>query len=288
MVDIQKTYKRALTALKLRKYEFAISQAKEILSQNPNISGAYAILAQAYYGLNNYVEAESCIKQALKGNPTNVDYLCWYCAILNAEEQYEKALSVSDEALTIEPTDTTVMYWRGLALHRLGKLERAEDVTKYLLNKEPNDDSNHQLLAKIYAEKQQINEASLEYEKALELNPNNAVTYNNYALMKIDNEGVYEDESIQLLKESLRLNPEDKIVQNNLKFALKKKKIRKITLKIICLIIIPTFLIGIVAIIALGIHCFKHYPEIFNLFISLCCAIGILYNYKNDKAKSNK
>lgn len=72
MDNIQKAYHRALTALELRKYDFAISQAKEILSYNPNIGYAYALLAQAYYGLDNYAEANSCIKKALECNPTDI------------------------------------------------------------------------------------------------------------------------------------------------------------------------------------------------------------------------
>lgn len=224
MDNIQKAYQRATTALELRKYDFVISQAKEILSQNPYLSDAYWLLAFGLYGKRNYEKALSSIDKALRGRPTNVDYLCLRCAILNAQEKYQEALEVSDEALTIDPTNTSVMYWRGVALSNMGKLERAEDVTKYLLNKDPNKDHNHRLLANIYAEKKQLEDADLEFQKALELDPNNATTYNDYAIMKIDKEENKEDESIEMLKESLRLNPEDKIVQNNLKYAIDKKQ----------------------------------------------------------------
>ncbi len=235
-MSIGNLYQTAKAALGLRKYDFAMAQAREILAREPHASYAYGVLAEAYYCLGKLIRAEACIKKALKGDPTNVGYLCWYCAILNAEQKYEEALSVSDEALTIEPTDTTVMYYRGFALYNLGKQERAENVTKYLLEKEPNDEHNHRLLADIYVEKNQLGDANLEYQKALEINPNNSTTYNNYALMKLEKETNKENEAIEMLKESLRLDPECQATQRNLKYAIdcRNKKLSKFLVSAIC------------------------------------------------------
>lgn len=280
-MDIQKAYQRAVTALELRKYNFAISQAKEILSQNPYLSDAYWLLAFGLYGKRNYEKALSSIDKALRGRPTNIDYLCLRCAILNAQEKYQEALEVSDEALAIDPTNTSVMYWRGVALSNMGKLERAEDVTKYLLNKDPNKDYNHRLLANIYAEKKQLEDADLEFQKALELDPNNATTYNDYAVMKIDKEENKEDESIEMLKESLRLNPEDKIVQNNLKYAIDKKQDNYVTKIGQVLVYVLGFIIQIYVIYT---H-FKQYMLIAIIITIIYDILMIIFDNPKTKEK---
>ena len=219
-------YEKILVAVQLRKYDFAFKMTQEILAKNPQDDAAYMILGLIYFAKNEYDKAIDAIQEAISFAPSEVSYYAKYCMVLCHKMQYKKALEVSDEGLMIDPTDTDLMYWRGFALWKLGKVDRAENITEYLLKKNPNDEYNHNLLANIYVEKDKLKDAKLEFQKALEINPNNAIIYNDFAVMKLDNEENKEDESIAMLQESLRLEPEDKTAQTNLKYAIQSKKFK--------------------------------------------------------------
>lgn len=212
-------YERAIAAIDLRKYDFAIELMGEIISTSPDDDCAFYVISLAYYCKEQYDNAEDTILRALLFCPSDVSYLTHYCRILFAKKEYQKAFEVSDEGLTLNPTDTTMMYWRGHALRKLGKLERAEDVTAYLLKKDPNDEYNHLLYADILSDTKKYDKADSEYKKSLELNPNCSTIYNNYAVMQIDNPNITDkNEAMEMIREALRLEPNNETMQQNLEY----------------------------------------------------------------------
>ncbi len=285
--NVEQVYNKATIAIQLRKYNVAEQLLQELLTQNPNDSWVYILMGAIWYNRCDYGHAIEFIKQAIALDTSCPDYYRVYCSCLNASGEYQEALSVSDEGLMLDPTHVRLMYERALALKALGKLDRAEDVTKYLLKKDPNNDSNHNLLATIYAEKSQLDEANLEFLKALELNPNNSGTYNSYAMMKFNKEENKEDESIEMLQESLRLNPENKTVQKNLEYVINYKK-RKPFNNFIFIILCCLFVI-------LGISIFGYY--IYDLIaiqkmpithVIICLVIGVIWQIIEYYLKSRK
>lgn len=280
--DIEKVYHRIIILIQLSKYDLALISLQDILARNPNDAWAFILLGSVYYNKGEYDNAIIHIKKAISLNAVCPDYYRCYCTCLNAKGEYEEALKISDEGLMLDPMHIRLMYERAVALKALGKLERAEDLTKYLLNKDPNDDNNHRLLAKIYLEKRQLDDADSEFQKALALNPNNAVTYNDYAMMKVNSERNNEDESIEMLKESLRLNPENKAAQYNLEYLINNRRINFV-INVIVILLCSIFLIC-----CLLIFCgyIKNVPLSITIFLSLL--VTTIWQYIENYLHSNK
>lgn len=217
-------YKRANAAIDLKKYDLAVSMMKDVISSHPDYSHAYYITAKAYFWAGDYDKSEEYIRQALSFYATNNDYLVQLSATLALNEKYDEALENVDNALASEPTNSLAIYYKAYCLFRKGEYKRAENILLWYLEQYPNDDVAHCVLGGIYHRLGDLNLAEKEFREALRLNPNNAVTLNDFSLLYLGNDN---QKTLELLKEAIRLKPDDEIIENNIQDTLETIKNEK-------------------------------------------------------------
>lgn len=214
MSNLYEILDKAQIATSLGKYQLAIKLSQDVLSIAPNNAFAYYELAMAYLYLKNYDKAEEFIKLTLSFEPNLENSLVLYCVILFKKEQYQAALEKADEALKFNPHNETAIYFKACIFYNLRKYEEAEWYIKKALELSPNSNSYHSKLAEIYSDTNQKNLAEQEYLEALKQEPNDSISLNNYGL-HILAQNWRNRKGLELLRASLRSNPDDRTVIKN-------------------------------------------------------------------------
>ena len=206
-------YNRAEAAIDLKKYDLAISLMQDVISTYPEYSYAYYVTAKAYFWAHNYEKSEEYIKVALSFQANNVDYLTQYSASLIFAEKYDEGLETVEKALEQDPVDSLAIYYKAYCLYKMGEFNRAKIILYWYLEQYPNDAVAHCILGEIYNELGDLNVAEKEFLESLRLNPNSSTTFNNFGVMFMGNNNA---KALELLQEAIRLNPANKICEQNL------------------------------------------------------------------------
>lgn len=220
-MNTDKMISRAMVALELRKYKLAISLMERVLSQAPYNVLALAITARAYRDLENYDKAIDYTKKALEIDPNQEKILASYAELMMLKGEYDIAFRISDDALAINPNDSYVIFIRVVLFYKTKQYDKAEILTKYLLKIVPNDEGYHRMLGSIYSDKKLFDLAEKEFLTSLQINPNNASTFNQYAISLVEHNKC-NSKAENLLKEAVRLEPENKIMQSNFEYVSKR------------------------------------------------------------------
>jgi superkiller protein 3 len=104
----------------------------------------------------------------------------------------------------------------GLAYERLGKLEEAEAVALNYLKLYPNDADAHALYGEVLCSKEKYDEAVVEYNKAIELDPMESYHYCKLAINLFISDHKNLNQSIELVLHALELNPNNAIFHSYL------------------------------------------------------------------------
>ena len=196
----------------LKKYDLAIKDCDKAIKLNPKLSFTYNNRGVIYKTLEQYDKAIADYGKAIENNPkhrwayTNRAYI--YLTIL---KQYDKAIADYTKAVENNPNHGWAYYYRGLAYYNLGQYDLAiQDYDKAIeLNPNNSDAYSSRELAYVAlgktqgadsdsAEANEINPALVDdplkrgdelfnagdyakavefYNKAIELDPNNAAAY---------------------------------------------------------------------------------------------------------------
>lgn len=103
----------------------------------------------------------------------------------------------------------------------LNQTDSAHALAIEALNNIPNDHSIHFLMANILGEERKFSMAEFHFKTAIDLNPDNAIYYNNLAVL-YHREKLYKL-AIQYYNKTIQLNPKHSSALKNLKILLKKK-----------------------------------------------------------------
>lgn len=123
--------------------------------------------------LGNFSEAEECFSQAARFSP-NDPYVLNYLAVLYQKQQrYEEAKSVFEKILSIDSTYIPAYDNLARVLINLGDVTRAEATLRRGLQLDPNDSLMNNNLGVIHDNRNEIAEARLHYERALQSDLNN-------------------------------------------------------------------------------------------------------------------
>jgi len=134
---------------------------------------------------------------------------------------YGRAVEVADHILNIDPTDATVLFRRGNAKIELNEAKAAKDDYERGLELKPDDAIAHVNYAGLLKnEFEEYEEAREHYERGLKLEPNDANAHNNYAGLLKDAYEEYE-EAREHYERGLELDPNNATVHNNYALLLK-------------------------------------------------------------------
>ena len=206
-----------------------------------------------------------------------------------------------DNVLASDPTYSLAIYYKAYSLYGMGEYKRAENILLWYLEQYPNDDVAHSVLGSIYRGLGDLNLAEKEFQESLRLNPNNAVTFNNFSFVY---DGENNEKALELLKEAIRLSPNDKIIENNFKNSIetiKNEKRNKDTYykfflnqkeKLKDFFTPLGFLMSIIIFIAVYIYYDKYTPVnltlkvyiiLFLIYVIINCTIFIISNKYTEK-----
>ena len=111
---------------------------------------------------------------------------------------------------------------KGFLLNGLGRYDEAIKAYEKAIEVNPNNADAHNNLGHTYSEKGMFDEAILAYKEAIAINPNDVVVHNNLG-NAYDGKRMY-DEAILAFKKAIAINPDYALAHNNLGLAYRKKE----------------------------------------------------------------
>jgi tetratricopeptide (TPR) repeat protein len=164
---------------------FVLELAEIILREHPEDVKAITAKADIFYMMGKKQDAIAMYKKAVqyKGVPINV----WgqLFSLLLENEDYESILDYGNMAIQSNPDEAIFYFYKGLGAAQLKQYETAAQTLEEGLTKNvPTEALRGQMLSNLgdaCHELKWYSKSDSAFEKALEIDPNNAYTLNNYA-----------------------------------------------------------------------------------------------------------
>ncbi|HKI78586.1 MAG TPA: protein kinase [Ignavibacteriaceae bacterium] len=160
----------------------ALDVSLKALMYDPSLSEAYASLGLAYFGKNSLDESLTASKKAVELDPNNINAYWILSRIYHSTDRDKEAVEALEKIIAINPNffqayDDLEMYYERLGNH--GKYEYTlktvcEVVPEYL-KQHPEDAYRRMAYAVSLAKIDKKDEAKVEGDKALDLNPNDPI-----------------------------------------------------------------------------------------------------------------
>jgi tetratricopeptide (TPR) repeat protein len=163
----------AITYLKLDDVDGAIKAYKAYLELAPSDSDIHTKLANLYYSLNRYTEAEGEYKKALRLNPNSIILQYSLGQIYLATERYKDAEVVFKKIISLSPNEYYGYYGLGQVYSKQGRYDEAITELSHSLNLKKDFFYAYADLAYAYVNKGEIEKAKeqvkilREYDKEL-------------------------------------------------------------------------------------------------------------------------
>lgn len=161
----------AQIALRVRRFEIAISLGEELLRRNPGIPVVNNLIGCACYERGSHDEAKIFFQAALEKDGANAGYLR---NLANTEihlGNFETAVELVQKALQSAPEDGASFLALGVALSKLGRMQEAIEAYRGAIKFSP--DSHHAFKNLAFAQNRYGNafEAETNYRSAIKLYP---------------------------------------------------------------------------------------------------------------------
>jgi tetratricopeptide (TPR) repeat protein len=148
------------------RFDDAITSLQHALVLKPTLRGANLFLGIAQYRLNHYQPAIAALQREVQLNPSDPQAWMWLGVTELAAEQPEGAVIALDKAAKLAPNDVDILYHRGRAHMLVSKASYER-----MLHADPNSWRVRQVLAQADAEADRHQEAIAEYEATIKLAP---------------------------------------------------------------------------------------------------------------------
>ncbi|KAM7364611.1 transmembrane O-mannosyltransferase targeting cadherins 4 isoform 2-T2 [Cochliomyia hominivorax] len=152
----------------LKKAEYYLKRSLEV---TPDLATAWMNLEQ-----HLYTEALNHWQRAVAINPKFQKAWTNILTMLDSKSMFEDALRLSEQALQYLPHENSILFLRGNVFGKLGRYIEAEQLYKRIIAKEPLNYMYHTNLAVLYHRWNRLNDAIDSYRKALDANPQKALT----------------------------------------------------------------------------------------------------------------
>ena len=189
---------------------YANELASIMVRIHPDEAKAFAVYGDVLFQEKKYPEAQDSYKKALKLN--DQVYQIWeqLLRIEISRSDFQQAITDGDAALAIFPNQAALYLYTGIAYAQTQKHEKA---VSYLKNASGLEVEETEVLGQIYSTLgdsynalKKYRESDQAYDKALELNPSNSYTLNNYAYY-LSLRGEDLDKAEKMSKRSIELDP---------------------------------------------------------------------------------
>lgn len=194
---------------------------------HPSEPKAFSVYGDVLYQDRQLDDAERAYKKALELN--NQVYQIWE-QVLNiqvSQRDFAGAISDGEEALSLFPNQAALYFYTAIAYAQTQKHEKAISYLKNAASLELEDkgflSQIHSGLGDSYNQLRRFKESDQSYEKALQLNPNNAYVLNNYAYyLSLRNENL--DKAASMSKRSNEIEADNASFEDTYAWVLFKQK----------------------------------------------------------------
>lgn len=192
--------------------KFAMEMAKSIAMQSPDNAQALHAYANmlAISGINEQAEVQ--YKKSLDIDPAN--YQAWrnLLSLYVQANNVDSLLKYSDRALRIFPNQANLHFLRGVGFNSDKQFERAAKSIIRAIDMTPQENQGdmanmYSMLGDVYNSLKEYKESDRYFEKALEIQPNNPTTLNNYSYY-LSERGERLSEAENMSRRSLELTPD--------------------------------------------------------------------------------
>ncbi|MFH1897849.1 MAG: tetratricopeptide repeat protein [Candidatus Desantisbacteria bacterium] len=154
----------------------AVYYYKKASERNPFSSDTYNNLGVIYTRQNKLDEALFVFKEAYRINPQHVAAMDNVARIYITKNESEKALEVLNELQKVDPNyqAARIQNMIGYLCWQLGRFDEVVDRCKKALEADPKDISALENMGTVYMKKGMYKEAAVQFQKVLEVEPNNA------------------------------------------------------------------------------------------------------------------
>jgi tetratricopeptide (TPR) repeat protein len=162
----------------------AVEHLEKALAINPNRSGAYAYLMDAYYRQNQYDKMAQVGERGVLKNPQHMGIRYRLGKAYLAEKRFDDALEILDTVIDIDPSNGYARFNRGKAHFAKGNWERAiNDFTETAGLLQERDDV-FRFLGDSYLKLKMAEDAKMAYERAYQINASEKNQANLDAIIK--------------------------------------------------------------------------------------------------------
>ena len=158
-------------------------------------------------------EAISCIDEAIKLEPNNVDVWMDKGYILYVAQKFAESLVCIDKLLELNPNDSNVWNFKSALLHDIGKFEESLSCINQAIKLEPNRALYLHNKSGTLKQLEKFPESLSCIDQAIELEPNNALYLNSKSALLAQSYRF--DEAMKFSNSALELEPENQKFQDN-------------------------------------------------------------------------
>jgi len=198
-----------MTLLRENKPAEARDPLQQAIADDPRIRGAHMFLGILDYEQSDFDAALASLNAEAILQPNNPEVLTWIGMVQLAAGHPEQATTPLDHAATLQPRDLSILYYQGKA-HTLV----AQAVYKKLFELGPDSWQMHRTLGEMDAQAKQPDKAIVEFQAALEKQPNDPDLYQDIG----DEEQRLNrfDEATKAYQQMLKIHPGDATALYNL------------------------------------------------------------------------
>lgn len=160
-------------ALEQQKYDQALEYF-DLAAANPSdASRALEGKLQALLGLEDFAQAERCIRQALEAFPDDTVAYRYQALLLAREDRLDEAIACFDRVIRLAPQDENAYLAKSELLVKKGDYRAASRVTQDLLDIHPDSEAGNFQAGKAFFGLKQYDKALGMFGKVMRLNPAN-------------------------------------------------------------------------------------------------------------------
>jgi tetratricopeptide (TPR) repeat protein len=206
---------RVSVLLNMKKPQAALKDAKELVESQPKVAWHRFRLAEIYFILKQYKQAETLYEKLKEEKPESIQVLMRMTAISMIAKEYSKAMEGVDLFLTKYPQSSPAKILKARIYLSQNYFDLAENVLLEAAQS-GKDAAPLMILAELYQKQGKKEKVLQNYEKALEIAPGNSVVLMKQAGFYLGL-GEYR-KAIDSYEEVLQHNPQNLAAMNNLAF----------------------------------------------------------------------
>ena len=189
----------------LKKTELAIQEVKEYQKSHPGSPEAYEVLGIALYLANNPGEAESCLLQSLKEDPSRISTKIELAGIYSAQGKNKEAAGILEEVITKDPKNSRACYMLASVEFAEGNRGKALEIYRKISELNPSDSMAQYKSALIYLENGETDNAAKIAEKLIATFPKRAEGYRLKGIVSYNRKNF--SDATTLLQNSIKIQP---------------------------------------------------------------------------------